>query len=127
MFNDSAHSKRNHKRNFPSFSLPISKYNFACDFFDLLFVFVPRRRKNGQQKQRKKLFIFLKSFSYSFAGYQTIIKFIFEIHIFCVFENLILFSYFFPLKFFRFIIFQQFSVCISCVFLLLFCWWLSNF
>lgn len=105
MFNDSAHSKRNHKRNFPSFSFQISKYNFACDFFDLLFVFVPREgeRMASASKLRKKNLYFFLQFCWLSNNHQVYIR---NTDILCVWKSYIII--FFPLKFFRFIIFQQF-------------------
>lgn len=121
MFNDSAHSKRNHKRNFPSFSFQISKYNFAYDFFDLLFVFIPRgeERMASASKRRKKNWYFyiwrvFLQFCWLSNNNQVYFR---NTHILCVWKSYIII--FFPLKFFRFIIFQQFFCTYTLVCLLL--------
>lgn len=120
MFNDSAHSKRNHKRNFPSFSFQFpNTISHVIFLIYYLFLFHRGERMASASKRRKNLFIF-EEFFYSFAGYQTIIKFIFRnTHILCVWKSYKI--YFFHWNSFVSLFFSNFLyVSLVCFFLLFF-------
>lgn len=129
LFNDSAHSKRNHKRNFPSFSLPKFPNTISHVTFFVWFIicFCSTEEKEWPATKQNLFFIFFEEFFFTvLLGYQTIIKFIFEnTHILCVWKSYIIrFIFFFHWNSFVSLFFSAiFAVSLAVAF----CWWLSNF
>lgn len=92
MFNDSAHkfSKRNHKRNFPSFSFQFPN-TFRMWFFWFIICFCSTEEKEWPAKANgKKYYLFLKSF-YTVLLVIKQSSSLYSTHILCVWKSYMIF------------------------------------